>query len=358
MFQRVLSVCAIVSVAALSAAPSSAQSRPPVSDPVAQAIRAEQLRQAEQNPTSVAAAIVARWDAELRVSGKWNQTTPADLLVALSNLAPENLALAAEATTYKDMLSILASGRPSAPAPTLADVTTSSLVQRLGDSSIDLVFTPVTPCRIADTRIAGGVIPAFTSRLFDLDGSNLASQGGSATGCNLPFGVVSAAVLTTTVVLPDGPGYITGYGYSGPVPLAATMTYVQGDIRSTTSVIPDSPGGGGDFNVYTQAATHLVIDVVGYYAAPAATALDCTIATSALTSVPFNAWTAVDAVCPTGRSATGGGPYTTEGTGGFPGVWTISQPANASTWRTWVDNQTGGARTVQTWAQCCRVPGR
>lgn len=358
MFKRVLAVCGLVCVTALSAVPSDAQSRPPAMDPVAQAIRAEQVRQAEQNPSSVAATIVARWDAEIRTSGKWNQTTSADLLAALSKLTPDNLALAAEATSYKGVLTILATGHPPAPAPALADVTTSSLAERLGDSAADLVFTPVAPCRIADTRLAGGVIAANASRLFDLDGSNLSSQGGSATGCGLPFGVVTAAVLTMTVVSPAGPGYLTGYGFNSPVPLAATMVYAQGDVLSTTTVNPLVPGGGNDFNVYTFSATHLVIDVVGYYAAPAATPLDCSIVMSALTAVPVNVWTAVDATCPTGRSATGGGPYTTEGTGGFPGVWTISQPASTSTWRTWVDNQTNGARSVQTWAQCCRVPGR
>ena len=358
MIHRIsVSTAAFILASSLSVVSSSAQPKAPAIDPVAQAIHAEQMRQAELNPSSVAAAIFARWDAEVRASGKWNATAAVDLMGALMKLTPENLVLASEATSYKGVMNVIATGRSATPAPGPDDITVPSLAQRLGDSGADLVYTPVTPCRIADTRVAGGVIAATTSRLFDIDGGNLSAQGGSATGC-LPYGVVTAAVLTLTVVTPTGPGFLTAYGYNGPVPLAASMVYGPGDVLSNTTVVPDSPGAGGDFNVYSYASTHLVIDVVGYYAAPQATQLDCTQAFSAMTPVAVNVWTNIDVLCPAGRSATGGGVLTSEGTAGFPGVWTISVPASATVWRTWVDNQTGGSRSIQTWAQCCRVPGR
>ena len=36
----------------------------------------------------------------------------------------------------------------------------------LGDTDADLVFNKVTPCRIIDTRLAGGIIQAGTVRNF------------------------------------------------------------------------------------------------------------------------------------------------------------------------------------------------
>jgi hypothetical protein len=36
----------------------------------------------------------------------------------------------------------------------------------LGDTTQDYVFTPVTPCRIFDTRNAGGALAADTARDF------------------------------------------------------------------------------------------------------------------------------------------------------------------------------------------------
>lgn len=335
--------------------PGQAQPAAMKNEAAASAARAQQLQQVERDPVGYAAALVARFESEARALGRWDAMAGNDLLNALAKMAPEQLLLAGEATSYKGLMQVVATGRLiQAPAP--ADVQVTSIEQRLGDSAIDLVFTPVTPCRIADTRSGGGAIGASGVRTFDVDGTNLAGQGGSATGCGLPFGVPAAAVLTFTVVQPAGQGYLTAYGLSA-TPLAATMTYAANDILSTTTIVPVLPGAGADFSVYSWATTEVVIDVVGYYAAPAATPLDCVVVTSATTSVPVNAWTAVDVACPVGRTATGGGTLPQEGTLGWPGVWTTTTPISGG-WRTWVDNQTGGARSLQTWAQCCRVPGR
>jgi len=97
--------------------------------------------------------------------------------------------------------------------------------------------------------------------------------------------------------------------------------------------------------------------VVGYFLKPQATALDCQYVASAMTAVPTNVYTTVFAQCPAGYTVTGGGNYTSEGTLGCPGVWVLSVPWNATTWALVADNQTDGARNVQTWAACCRVPG-
>jgi len=64
------------------------------------------------------------------------------------------------------------------------------LPKHIGDSRADLVYTPVTPCRIIDTRLAGGAIGAGTTRSFLVTGTDLSSQGGSGTGCNVPKGSV------------------------------------------------------------------------------------------------------------------------------------------------------------------------
>ncbi len=45
--------------------------------------------------------------------------------------------------------------------------------------TVDLVFTPVTPCRIIDTRLAGGPIAGGTTRNFAVAGAaGFAAQGG------------------------------------------------------------------------------------------------------------------------------------------------------------------------------------
>lgn len=56
--------------------------------------------------------------------------------------------------------------------------------QTLGATTSDLVFTPITPCRIVDTRLAGGPIAGnFTRSFFAINTASFAVQGGSATNC-------------------------------------------------------------------------------------------------------------------------------------------------------------------------------
>lgn len=226
----------------------------------------------------------------------------------------------------------------------------------LGDFSRDNVYTAVTLCRIVDTRVAGGILPANTTRTYDVDGTNFTSQGGSSTGCALPFGVVSNAALVIHVISPTATGSLFAWGL-GSTPVGSILNYVKLQTIATTSIVPVVPGAGADFSVRSSASTNVVIDVVGYFAAPVATTLDCTNVVSATTTVPYNNYTAVDAVCPSGYTVTGGGTFPVEGTLGRPNIWTDGSPFGNS-WRTWVDNQTGSNRSIQTYARCCRVPGR
>ena len=56
----------------------------------------------------------------------------------------------------------------------------------LGDTGADLIYTPVAPCRIIDTRVsgAGGPIPGNGTRDFVVVGATgFASQGGNPAGC-------------------------------------------------------------------------------------------------------------------------------------------------------------------------------
>ena len=144
-------------------------------------------------------------------------------------------------------------------------------------SSSDMVYTPITPCRLFDTRLVGGPIAANTQRNFLVTAANLASQGGSATGCGVPT-TSTAAVVNFTVVAPDGPGNLRAFATATPqpaAPVAATMTFgiVTGlDALSNGSVVPlcdpatTSCPSTGELRLQMSAAGgHVVGDVVGYF---------------------------------------------------------------------------------------------
>ena len=317
---------------------------------IQRAQRQQKIQQVQGDKAGYAAAIVARWEESAREAGRWDERYSVDLFGSLMTLDAENLLAAGEASTYKAMMTVLAKGR--------AEPTTQGLVPNtLGQNFQDLVYTPVTPCRIVDTRsAAGGALAGGVTRLFDVDSSSLTAQGGSSTGCGIPLGVAQAVTMTIVAVQPAAPGHLTAWGLTAQ-PLSSVLNYAGNDVIADTAIIPVVPGGGDDFALVSLATTHVVVDVLGYFAASTATRLDCMTVQSDVVAVPLNELTVVDALCGPGRTPTGGGYDVAEATIAFPGLFVTTSPL-ANGWRAVVENHTSGPRNILTLARCCRVPGR
>jgi hypothetical protein len=147
-----------------------------------------------------------------------------------------------------------------------------------GSSQADLAFTPVTPCRIIDTRVAGGPIASGTQRNFIAAGGSFTPQGGSNTDCGVPFGPATAVVVNLVAVSPAGQGDLRAFPFGATVPLASVLNYAN---------VQDSRGNGSlniangillkicdiaashcasDFTVLAEFnSTDLVADVMGYF---------------------------------------------------------------------------------------------
>jgi len=275
-------------------------------------------------------------------------------------LQPENLLAAGEAPSYQAMMRVLASGRPTA-AVALTPNDKSPVPLVLGDFTDDLVYTPINPCRILDTRFASlGAIATNQVRAVDVDGGSYTSQGGISTSCGIPFGVPTAVAITLTVTGPIAPGYLTAYSLCATQPTASTINYTTGQTIATGAIVPICPGAGADMNIYAFQGTQAIVDVVGYYASPVATPADCTQVSTAFAFAPsssvYGVW---DNSCPTGRTLTGGG-YLTTNLVLSQAIFTAweSGPQNATTWRVYLSNQTNQTINGTTYAICCRVPGR
>jgi len=328
----------------------------------------EKLQQVANDKANFVARIVNKWESDARASGKYDSNYTTDMQAALMKLQPANLVAVGDATSYKAVLKILRNGAAipnSALALRAAGVSTGAAAAPVGDSGIgdfadNLVYTPINPCRIVDTRPPVSLtLAAGTSRSFDVDNpTTFAFQGGKNGPCGIPYGVASAVEMTITATNTAAGGYFTAWAVGAAQPLASLLNYTAGQTIADTVIVPVLPGSGNDFNVFSAATSDVVVDILGYFAAPVATPLDCTQVNSGNVSSAVNTWTAIDAICPTGFTATGGGWSTPEGSLGYPGVWLFSIPNGDTSWRTWVDNQTNGPRQIATWAQCCRIPGR
>ena len=139
----------------------------------------------------------------------------------------------------------------------------------LGDSQADLVYTPVTPCRIIDTRSAGGTLSPGVPRSFKVTGDTTA-QGGA--NCGIPFGPATSAMINFVAVSPTGKGnmQITPYGQAMPTASFINFSNTAGtNLANGLAVALCNPSAATCTNDITiqanVSAVDLVADVQGYY---------------------------------------------------------------------------------------------
>jgi hypothetical protein len=214
--------------------------------------RDQQLKQDEQaqqglQKAAMAEAIMAREEA---VSGR-----PFD--PAFRARIKADLAL----RSFEEMAEVQNRGQGLLPGP-----------RNLGDSQADLVYTPVVPCRIIDTRFAGGKIPAGGTRSFRVTGVNFSSQGGTSGDCQVPVGPATAAVINFVAVAPDGAGDFRITPFATAMPSASFLNYalVTGlNIANGMAFAICNPATTtctDDFTIQADvSAAHVVADVQGYF---------------------------------------------------------------------------------------------
>lgn len=277
---------------------------------------------------------------------------------------PDNLRTALSRDSY-EAASLALDGRVmSVPGRQLAQQLKSTPTTRagmqaaaptlLGALSNDLVYTPVTPCRIVDTRsTAAGAIAANSARSFvGVNASNFSGQGGSSTNCGTLGLNATAIALNVTAVSPAAAGYATVYPYGTTQPLAASVNYAAGDIVNNAIIaqIPN-PLSSFDFTVYTFAQAHYVVDIVGYFAPPLATALQCQDTANTIVSNIAAGGTA-NATAPACASG-----YTQTATNCETSSWLMpivfSHAGTCS-----ARNNDTTPQDLRASRTCCRVPGR
>ncbi len=117
-------------------------------------------------------------------------------------------------------------------------------------------FTPVTPCRLVDTR-QGQPIQGGTSLNF-----NIPQLG----GCNIPSNATAYSLNVTAA--PHGSlGYLTIWPSGETQPYVSTMNSPDGRIKANAAIVP--AGYQDDVSVYASDTTDIILDINGYFAPPA-----------------------------------------------------------------------------------------
>ena len=303
----------------------------------------------------------------LGLAAGWERATLTMLLMQPAS----SLAEAAMARDYAGVMAVAAKGRVEAKA--------------LGNASSDLVFKPFTPCRFLDTRNVGGKLAPYPNvRPFDI-AQNGAAYGGDA-GC-APVtlaGVASddqIAALAVNIAIVDtsqgAPGFL-GIRPAGATQVTALANWANASPSAQDSnaaiITMDQTAATDEFEVFASSPVHTIIDLLGAFTAPQATALDCSTissATSTAGDLAPNEAKIFSASCAAGYRLTGGGCTYFPPAGGAPLptdnkviLNRASQPFDSVT-QTWENRyicQMTNNDTI-TWraaarAICCRVPGR
>ncbi len=310
--------------------------------------------------------IVMKWGNHVQEAYRSNvREWASDMVPVFSRASLDTLKRAADARSFDAMNeAFLASSERSSIAQN-ALVTDAGGIKssKLGDTAADLVFVPITPCRIIDTRLAGGQIPANGVRSYDVTAvSDYSFQGGDATNCSGAgaAGSFAAAAINFTVVTPAAAGYITAFPFLGTQPLAATVNYTAGDIRGNYAVVKLDQGASvNELSVYSFAQTHLVADIVGYYIAPEPTQLDCVDVVSAGVDIAAGSTgSQTTAACPVGYEITGGGCTSSNFDGKIVTSRSFDNSPTSQSHFCAFRNQGTGVTNFVAYGRCCRTPGR
>ncbi len=121
-----------------------------------------------------------------------------------------------------------------------------------------LLFYPVNPCRVADTRLDAGpfgapILAEATARSFTVP----------ASACNIP--TTAAAYSLNITVVPEGPlGFLTAWSAGSRQPDVSTLNSFDGTVVANAAIV--SAGTNGAITIFVTDPTHVILDINGYFA--------------------------------------------------------------------------------------------
>jgi len=128
---------------------------------------------------------------------------------------------------------------------------------------LPLDFFTLIPCRVVDTRLAGGPLVAGIERTFPFGGA-----------CGIPS-TAAAVSVNVAVTAPTAAGNVRLYPAGSAVPNSSTINYAAGQTRSNNAVVGLSGAGELAAQCQPSGSTHLIVDVNGYAAPRASNGAPC-----------------------------------------------------------------------------------
>jgi hypothetical protein len=232
-------------------------------DPPMLRVAANALLAIDQNRATVVERMVDAWGAPLEAAGVG--LTREQLREMLGGLRADHLLAVSLAGSLEGVRNALALAISSTSSPVAAGLLRA---KALGDANDDLSYTPISPCRIVDTRVAGGALAANVVRSFVGFSANFSAQGGTATNCGMPNGVAAIA-MNVYAVNPTTLGFIKVWAGNAAEPAVSTINYQTGiTALANGAIVPVDGSASNQFKAKSPAQVDFIADVVGYFRAP------------------------------------------------------------------------------------------
>jgi Chaperone of endosialidase len=235
---------------------------PAADDSTLAGVQPSALLSVDQNRSTVVDRIVGQWGAPLEQSGAGLSSV--QLRTMLQGLRADHLLAASLAGSLPGLRDVLANSLTNTSTAT----STRVHIKAIGDVADDLVYTPVSPCRLFDSRVAQGGLGVLNPNVRRTYGaaSPVPNQGGPG-GCAVPA-EAAVALIQIGSLTPAGNGYLQG----GPQGVAnfpnALLLYQPGDQYGTSVAMPLNLTNAR-FDLQVQfAATDLYGDLLGYFQRP------------------------------------------------------------------------------------------
>lgn len=231
---------------------------------------ADALLAIDQQRASVVERIVATWGAALAQSSDY---------VSVDELRTRLMALRADRLFAATLTGTEQGLREVTGFVTTAPQRSATQTKALGDTAADVVYTPVTPCRLVETRgtfaavyrgdgsVNHTAIPFVSNeiRTYTIQGANGVCLTQLPAGLNPSavqvqvFGIPTTSASGDIEILPQG----TAFGST------STMVYIGTIAFNTASTTAKINTANKEISVQVRGGgAHLAIDVVGYFAAP------------------------------------------------------------------------------------------
>lgn len=230
-------------------------------------VQASPLLAIDRNRATVIDRIVGQWGSALTRSGAG--LDDAQLRVLLDGMRADQLLAASLAGSLEGLRDVIA----NAVAAEEREVKASLLpAKALGDTGTDVVYVPVTPCRLVDTRTSYPAVYQGAGPFSDGDVRTYTVEGGNRVCLSqLPASARPAAVQLQVFGSPTAGG-------SGDIEIVAQGTRFgrTATLAFTGNVAISSNGTTAPVNLTNKqiavqvrgALANVSIDVVGYYRAP------------------------------------------------------------------------------------------